>query len=67
MASLIPVSPVIISGIGMPGFTRLDHSLTPWGLTWTMPISVMRSRPAWVPVVSRSMKAIGTLDMGLLF
>src|SRR5581483_87060 len=47
--------------MGTCGLTRLDHSLTrrapPSRATRTIPISVMRSPPACVPVVSRSTKA----------
>ena len=63
MASVMPVSAWIAGGIGASGSTRLAHSVTRGGddadaqSTRTMPISVMRSASARVPVVSRSTKA----------
>src|SRR5438046_1641652 len=61
--SLIPVNETIAAGMPMPGLTSELHSVTcgtppaDEASTRTIPISVMRSRAARVPVVSRSTKA----------
>src|SRR5664279_3927264 len=63
IASVMPVSSWMTAGMGSPGFTSVLHSLTRGGppsaspSTRTIPISVMRSSAARIPVVSVSTKA----------
>src|SRR5262245_50668414 len=53
----MPVRETTAGGMTRPGSTRADHSCTSWlPATSINPISVMRSRSALAPVVSRSRK-----------
>src|SRR5579862_432304 len=67
MSLLIPVSDSMKGGIGISGLTSVLHSRTysPCA-TSIKPISVMRSRRAVAPVVSRSRKTSGRSSMWIM-
>jgi hypothetical protein len=55
ISSVMPVSAVMSDGIGVPGLTSAENSLTGWSLaSLTAPISVILAESASQPVVSTS-------------
>src|SRR3954463_10354273 len=68
MSGVMPLSAWISEGSARPGLTRVDHSdTTSKRSTSTTPISVMRSVPRRVPVVSRSTMASGAWKRSISF
>ena len=66
IASVMPVSSVIVGGIGTPGFTSVSirPSSSP-PRSFSAPISVIRSSAGEAPVVSRSSTTNVTAERGL--